>query len=632
MSDGRGFVRCVGSSLLLLLFVCLQSAKAATGSSASFTPQFEYFVDSAGDMRIEAIARLSDERFRKAPEAGYVAGYSRSAHWLRFSLSPSEMVGETLILRIKPAYTDYITLYQPDRQGGAGFKVTQGGERTADLSGRFDRALVFELRPVQRTSTFYLRVETENTITVVAQIYPRQAYMQAVGIDHLIAGLFVGLLITLIALNSSYQTWRKDQGFRYYIIFVFASLLVFLSVDGWLLLFLPAHLKPLLVYMPQLTTLFYLMSVAVFYHTLFGFHRQTRPVCYWLSKCYQALIVLGALSLASGYYVEYIPWFMNLSVVYLGWVGLIALNRVVRQAAEGRALLLAVVMGFLGILGTALSLSGLVSGGVWLLYSYTIGTLASILIFQGIMSRRLRQNEQKHLATLLEKEHAEILVERERKDKEQKAQFISMLSHELKTPLSVISMGVSQPEASAKMRGHVLQAVSDMGRVIDRCAVLDQMDNQVHTRKEAVELIGLVDSQVEQARATDRARWLSQQKELWVSSDTDWLRVILSNLIDNALKYSPPDSVIELNQHSGPGRVCLKISNLTHEQLPDSRQLFDKYYRAQSARKQTGAGLGLYIVQCLVTQLGGHIDYEVMPVPEQSAYKVVMRLCLPDLQ
>jgi len=639
------FKRC---GFLLLLFFVVQPAFAEQhgssflGAEQSFTPQFEYFVDSDRAHTIETISRLPESAFTQAPPAGYVGGYNRAVHWLRFTLPASESPGEPLIMRAMPTYADYITLYQPDQtMSETGFAAQKSGELAEDWTKKIDRAFVFELQTSDQPRTLYLRVESSNSNMLVAEIYTPQGYLSAIQTDDLLSGLFIGLLLTLIAMNISHGKWRMDASFRYYVIFIFASLMVFLSNNGWLALWLPARWLYWIIYLPQLTTLFYMASLAAFYHSLFGFERKQSPVYYWLSRGYLLVIGLGLASLLFDFYVDYMPFLMSITMAYLIWVAVIALTQALRRQGEGQLLFIAAVFGFSGILGTALSLNGLLSGGIWLMYSYTGGILASIIVFQGIMSRRIRLIEQQHGAALREKEHAEQLAERERADKEQKAQFISMLSHELKTPLSVISMGSAQSSLSDKARSHLQQAINDMSRVIDRCAVLEQVDHQVQTRWEALELTHLIDTLIRQSQFPQRVQWQPPQEDVLIQSDTDWLRVILSNLIDNALKYSPEQSLIDIRLTREPGYICLDVGNWTADPLPDGDKIFAKYYRAKSAHKQTGSGLGLYIVNRLVSQLGGSISYRTTSLepgrgpdtalnPEARMNQIVMHLCLPD--
>lgn len=624
----------------VLLFLCLaiQPAYAALNDQSAFngesafTPQFEFYVDSDRIHNIETITSLPGV-FKTAPKAGYVGGYNRAVHWLRFVLPPLDSPGETLFLRINPAYTDYITLYMPDPSlEHPSFTRMESGELVEDWQQKNDRALVFELEAASQPRTLYLRIESTNTITLVAKVYNLSGYLNALRIDHILSGTFIGLLLTLFCINASNTKGRKEKEIRYYLLLIVSSMGVFLAGGSWMLPLIPDDWKAWATYLPQLTTLFYISCLTLFYHVLLGFDWQKTPLSFGLSSGYLLLIGGGFIALSLDYYVEYMPWFMVVTTVYLLWIMGIAFSWVLHRRSEGKLLFVAVLLGVSGILGTALSHSGVVSGGTFLLYSYTAGTLASIVVFQGMISRRMRLVEQQHVTVLLEKEHAQAIAERERADKEQKAQFISMLSHELKTPLSVISMGTAQTTLSDKARAHLLRAINDMGRVIDRCAVLEQVDSQVQTHQEAIELTSLIDILIQQTQTPQRIQWQPPQTNVLVHSDADWLRVILSNLIDNALKYSPPDTKIEITLLHKPDYTCLDISNWTADPLPDGTKIFAKYYRAKSAHKQTGSGLGLYIVKRLVDQLSAHIDYQALPIPEKKLNKIVMHLCLPDLQ
>ena len=305
----------------------------------------------------------------------------------------------------------------------------------------------------------------------------------------------------------------------------------------------------------------------------------------------------------------------------------------IRKTEEGGWLFLASILGLTGILGTALSLAGLASGGALLMYSYTVGILGSIVVFQTIISRRIQKIEEERVTALLEKDHAQSIAQREKDDKEQKAAFISMLSHELKTPLSVISMGLHRPTISERSRNHLLQAVSDMSMVIDRCAVLEKVDDQIQAQLKSVNVYSLTEQVVESfqsSRIVFHSEAVNQAVDLNVTSDEDWLKVILINLLDNALKYSPKQSLIQVSLSENDHSVCLQVHNQTEETLPKPEEIFNKYYRAKTAHKQTGSGLGLYIVKRLADQLQAQILYRPVkkPFDDSEFAQVEMRLCL----
>jgi len=616
--------------LVLALLVGWTGNVAMAGPLSSDTPRFHVHEDVTGTQTIAEIAQRPDSDFHAAPRAGFVGGYTRSVHWLKFTLKPLANQQPPLFLRVIPSYQDFLTLYLPTPAGD--YRSIPSGDHIEDWQDKTDRAFVFKLPSLSEPVTAYLRLESNHTHTVVAQVYNDPAYHQALLVDFTLSGIFMGLLIILIVINLSHRKWRTDVDFRYYLLLIIASLSVFVTNSGWLPLWLDNDWKPWVDFLPQLTTLVYLLVLAKFYHVLFDFDYHT-PIYSGISRIFQTLIGVGFVALLFDFYVEYMPWLMNIIMVYLLLISGFALKLTLQKRAEDGLLFIAVIFGFSGILGTVLSLGGVVSGGAWLMYSYTAGTLGSILVFQGIIGRRLRQIEQDHVTAMLEKDHAQQLTERERNEKERKAQFLSMLSHELKTPLAVIRMGVDQNPLSDRARQHVSQAISDMSQVIDRCSVLEKVDDQIPMQSEPVSLQDVLYNVISLNHESQRVDVFTQYENTVIETDEDWLKVILSNLLDNALKYSPKSTRVQVSVFPDNQAWCFRFDNLTTNDLPDPSLVFTKYYRAKSAFQQTGSGLGLYIVKRLSDQLHAQIDFEITE-PSQSNYahsnQISFRLCLPD--
>jgi two-component system, OmpR family, phosphate regulon sensor histidine kinase PhoR len=111
-----------------------------------------------------------------------------------------------------------------------------------------------------------------------------------------------------------------------------------------------------------------------------------------------------------------------------------------------------------------------------------------------------------------------------------------------------------------------------------------------------------------------------------VDCDEGLLRQVVTNLVDNALKYSPGGGRIELRLEDGPEHVRISV----HDEglgIPASEQerIFDKFYRldADMSRGVGGSGLGLHIARELVEQMGGTISVESVP-GSGSTFTVVL--------
>ena len=204
--------------------------------------------------------------------------------------------------------------------------------------------------------------------------------------------------------------------------------------------------------------------------------------------------------------------------------------------------------------------------------------------------------------------------------------FLSMLMHEIRTPLSVIKIGTeaildAAPEGRVKNNWsqRIDIAIDNITQVIDNCVQAEKHDAgliQPHlSRFVAEEEIAAMISQIAAANPEFSKRIrvaIEKGRHHGLLSDKHYVQSILMNLISNALKYSPPLSLIYLRmtEFYGENQHCLKFeieSTLGKAGAPDPSQLFQRYYRAEAAKKYAGTGLGLWLSQTLAKQLGTRI-------------------------
>ena len=212
--------------------------------------------------------------------------------------------------------------------------------------------------------------------------------------------------------------------------------------------------------------------------------------------------------------------------------------------------------------------------------------------------------------------------------------LIAMLTHELKTPLSVVSLALGDLGRQPAMRARALLAVDNMRGVIDRCALTARVDEDaghrlIELKLEPLLLNELLDVAIGTQVEADRIETNVHEPLPACRGDRMILLIILSNLLDNALKYSPAESVIraevrsgEFNERSG---VVLRVSNeITDQDLLDPKKIFDKYYRGARARHRSGSGLGLYVSRRLARRVGGELWFRL-----EEASRASFELWLP---
>jgi heavy metal sensor kinase len=206
---------------------------------------------------------------------------------------------------------------------------------------------------------------------------------------------------------------------------------------------------------------------------------------------------------------------------------------------------------------------------------------------------------------------------------EQQRQFVSNVSHELRTPLTVV-LGYLQSllRRSTNLTGYQTEALETAASEADRTVrmlqdLLDlaRADSGYATyRRDPVllnELVAEVAGMAE--RFSHRTIAIAAPEPVRAIADADRLKQVLINLIDNAVKYSPPEQPIELRIQALGQRAQLQVGDRgVGIPLADQSRIFDRFYRVDESRSRDtgGHGLGLAIVKTLVEGMGGKITVQ----------------------
>jgi signal transduction histidine kinase len=159
-----------------------------------------------------------------------------------------------------------------------------------------------------------------------------------------------------------------------------------------------------------------------------------------------------------------------------------------------------------------------------------------------------------------------------------------------------------------------------MDAIIERCGQLDLLErDEIHLNFKKVDLKELLKQLVSQNSQRERIRFDYLTSTQVLNTDLILIRTMISNLIDNALKYSPLDSEITLQvrhttePHQATEKIGGLIITVQNEvatmDIPDKDLIFTKYYRGTMANRVSGSGLGLYLVHSMSLLLGGELTY-----------------------
>jgi two-component system sensor histidine kinase MprB len=194
-------------------------------------------------------------------------------------------------------------------------------------------------------------------------------------------------------------------------------------------------------------------------------------------------------------------------------------------------------------------------------------------------------------------------------------QLVADASHELRTPLTSLRTNIEvlagdralPPGDREKLLGDVVEQLGEMTSLIAELIELARAE-QHHEEPEDVRLDLLTESAVERAqRNRPGVTFQTDLQESLVHGVPSTLERAVANLLDNAAKWSPPDGEVEVGVHDAEVTVRDHGAGIAEEDLP---YVFDRFYRASSARGLPGSGLGLAIVKQVAEAHGGTITAE----------------------
>jgi two-component system, OmpR family, sensor histidine kinase MprB len=205
--------------------------------------------------------------------------------------------------------------------------------------------------------------------------------------------------------------------------------------------------------------------------------------------------------------------------------------------------------------------------------------------------------------------------------------LVADASHELRTPLTAARTNVDLVREGKLPEEEVRHALDEASVELDSLTSLvsDLVElargEERKLRLEDVALDDLVSSAIERAKSrAPGATFVTSLTPVQVRVDPVLVERAVGNLLDNAVKYSPPGAPIEVSVRDGEVVVADRGPGIAEEDLP---RIFDRFYRAATARAKPGAGLGLAIVREAAEAHGGQAT------AESSALGARFRLTLP---
>jgi two-component system sensor histidine kinase CiaH len=214
-------------------------------------------------------------------------------------------------------------------------------------------------------------------------------------------------------------------------------------------------------------------------------------------------------------------------------------------------------------------------------------------------------------------------VRQQFRTQQQQQNFVMAVTHELKTPISVSKLNLETLQRHTldeprkeKLLHMTLQEMMRLDSLINNIIISSQLDgHSYHLSKEELNFSDLVTDVIHQfaGRYAERKLQPGIEADIDITGDPTLLKLLVSNLLENANKYSPRDKPIRIRLTEHSGKVRLEVED-EGEGISDEekKNVFKKFYRVgnEQTRKTKGTGLGLYLCKKIAEDHSGSITIE----------------------
>lgn len=551
-------------------------------------------------------------------------GFGESPRWVRIQIESSNQNRQLFAIQVRPYFLRSIQLYSQSAEGWtidkAGSQITKD-QSHSDIGGYF-----FITKPSQtKLSTYYLQAQASSIARISVAVIPwPNATLQPSG--HLMGiGAQIGILATILVFSLVSLLLSPTLAMGVFNLYIANLILCILSGSGILALYVFTQ-------MPVFNELLFFtglcLKLGLWVWLAQCFLREYKTPVWYKASCW-SIYSLVALSILLG-----IAGKIDIAILVI-LIGYTATSTTqilatIKTPSAGKLLRTALISGFslsivLIYLAVASAFFPLEANSSVPLYLTRMTDFVNPLIMLSIivLQNRLVRKELAQVKTALTE--TKLKSEFEGKLLKERQTLIDMLAHELKNPLATIGLAAdtlsqsnnTRNESDQRRLQNINQAILNMDNIIERCSLMNRIDqktiplnlSEINLSLFMSDLIGDLSSEKEISTSIDES--------IYLRTDPQFLKIILINLIDNAIKYSPQGTQIKARGEGilreGSEFIKILVSNSIDSGLePDLDSLFERFYRHPLAKETRGSGLGLSICKELCKALGGSIEYQLI--------------------
>lgn len=580
--------------------------------------------DPSGLLTIAEVAAPSMQSRFVAQRHGVAQGFTRDVVWLRIALQREAAAPALWRLEAANAVIDDYRFYGPDEDGRHRL-ILHAGDRQpfSDRPCRYRHPLFPVVLPDDQQRVFYLRVESTSSLMLSLTLWQPEAFRIAAQSELIAIGVVFGAIASALLMSFFTGVMIRD---RRYLVFI-ASCLFFgqflATASGLTAQFVWPHSPAVadalhginICLFPAVVLLFmqHALRLKTFFPRLDAWTKWLVLACVvsTLSIPFDRFRVVGPLMQLA----------IVLSIALFAWLSW----RAYRAGRSAAICFFAGAIGFLlPTLWSVLAALGTIDGAAQVETSVIVAVLSfCVLVNMGLLLDVKSINDERLLA-VADSELSRSLAEQEKALRDEQTRLFAFVAHELRNPLGFIVYGLGNlrlgladaGDAVQQRIGRLAKAARRMSELIDRSLRLQRLTgvdyapdfDECSPGFPAREARALIDES-HPGRAIEYVEDSDLPAEITI--DAELVTMALVNLLDNAIKYSPPDSPLTLTVSSDaahPGEIVYRVSDRGPGIGEADRQRLFGATAAVTGQGRAGFGLGLALVANVVRHHGGRVD------------------------
>ena len=575
------------------------------------------------------------EKYKSALELGH----SESAWWLKIVLKNEDKNSIKRVLEVANSHLSYVTFYQPTSTGNYQ-AIETGNLKPFHSRPKLTRYFAFPVEiEASSSATFYIKIKSTTQLLIPINLWSIDEYNKHERNDYSFQFFYLGIVVAMGVFSLFYFWAVGDRLYLKYLALITSVAFTVYALNGLVKEYIPYDSVG---WSKNSAAFAAAISIALLLNFMRHFLSVSKvsPLADKFIK-YAALIYPLPMMYTSLYPQRDVVIAGQLFfITIIASVMIFSIYLCLKKQRMAYFFVFAYSIPFVVLLINLLSSIRYISL-VWdvagpMQLSFLIEMMVFSIALVDRTSQMKKQNDLNQIKIIsLQNQVVEVLRENENKLEsiiakryKELRHLIDMLTHEIRTPMSIIRMFIEMGSQNPNLKQNAISAISDIDDVIERCIETDQLDHgSIVVNLESCDVTSIVHDVCDLRPDSSRIK-VNSAANVFATTDQLLLLRIITNLVDNALKYSPADSLISVDI-AGKAIDAIEGVQITirndHDAagFPDELRVFEKYYRSHGAHAKTGSGLGLYLVQSFTELLAGKVAYRV------ENHQVVFDLWIP---